>query len=179
MHLVAVPRRCRWQTADGPVICGVIRTSMNKLDIRAFLARVLLTLPAIMLGADPVRIDVNPTHLLNPSWPAHARFHEAWLLSTGALVTCVALYFVWFYRGGQRLGLTLAAVLLGCIDVGFFIATATMPLYGGILTDPAVAAMQPGNGLMFGYSANLVVFMIAGGLIVVGWALGRSHKAPG
>jgi uncharacterized protein DUF6640 len=152
---------------------------MNKLDIRALLARILLTLPAIMLGADPLRIDLNPTHLLNPSWPPHARFHEAWLLSTGALVACVAVYFIWLYRGEQRFGLTLAAVLLGCIDVGFFIATATMPLYGGILTDPTVAAMQPGNGLMFGYSANLVVFMMAGCLILVGWALGRYHKASG
>jgi len=151
---------------------------MNKVSIRTFLARVLLTLPAIMLGVDPLRIDLSPTHLLNPSWPAHARLHEAWLLSTGALVTCVALYFIWFYRGQHRFGLTLAAVLLGCIDVGFFIAAATMPLYGGILTDPAVAAMQPGNGLMFGYSANLVVFIIAGGLILVGWALGRSQIAP-
>jgi hypothetical protein len=36
--------------------------------------------------------DWNRTHLFNPAWPAHARFHDAMTISLGALLGAVSLY---------------------------------------------------------------------------------------
>jgi hypothetical protein len=54
----------------------------------------------------------DPTHVLNPGWSAHARFHEVWLLEAGGLLAPVAIYFIWIYRERPQLGITLAGVLV-------------------------------------------------------------------
>lgn len=36
--------------------------------------------------------DWNHTHLFNPNWPAHARFHDAMTIATGALLGASGLY---------------------------------------------------------------------------------------
>jgi hypothetical protein len=41
-------------------------------------------------------VDWNRTHLFNPSWPPHAKFHDAMTISLGALLGGTAL---WFLRG--------------------------------------------------------------------------------
>ena len=44
--------------------------------------------------------DWNRTHLFNPNWPPHAKFHDAQSILLGALLGASGLYFLW--RGGEH-----------------------------------------------------------------------------
>ena len=52
--------------------------------------------------------DWNRTHLFNPDWPPHARFHDAQTILLGALLGAGGLYFL---RGGEGRDLALGALL--------------------------------------------------------------------
>lgn len=143
------------------------------MKLSGLLGRVLMSLGLVMVGVIPLIVDLSPTHVLNPAWPAHARLHEVWLLSSGAMFTAVNLYFVWWYRERPRFGLTLAGVLGSVLLGGFFIASATASLYGGVLVDPVTAPMMPNGDMAFGLPLNSVVFGVAWGLLLGGTALAR------
>lgn len=57
--------------------------------------RLLLTLSAIghILGA-PIA-DFNETHVLNPNWPPHARFHNGQTMSLSVSLGLLILYYTW------------------------------------------------------------------------------------
>jgi hypothetical protein len=147
-----------------------------KMTIKGLLGRVLMSLGAAIAGGVPPVVDITPTHLFNPAWPAHARLHEAWLLSTGGMLVLVALYFIWFYRDRPRFGIALAATLASVLLGGFFIASASVSLYGGILVDPLTAPMMPNNDMLLGLPANSVVFGFASLFLLVGTVLALNLK---
>lgn len=148
-----------------------------KMTIPALLGRVLMSLGLVMVGVIPLLVDLTPTHVFNPAWPAHARLHEVWLLCTGALLTLVNLYFVWLYRERPRFGLTLAGVLGSALVGGFFIASATASGYGGVLVDPLTAPMMPNGDMAWGLPLNSVVFGVAWSLLLGGTVVAR-HATP-
>lgn len=43
--------------------------------------------------------DWNATHIYNPDWPPHAKFHNAQTMSTGAALSLLGLYLLWVHRG--------------------------------------------------------------------------------
>ena len=101
-------------------------------------------------------------------------------MTTGGLLALVALYFIWFYRDKPRFGIALAGVLIGVLLGGFFIASATASLYGGILVDPVTAPMMPNQDLMLGIPLNSVVFALAFFLLLLGFAVadGATPRNP-
>lgn len=143
------------------------------MTLPGLLGRVLMSLGLVMVGGIPLFVDLSPTHVLNPAWPAHARLHEVWLLSSGAMFAAVSLYFVWGYRERPRFGLTLAGALGSVLLGGFFIASATASLYGGVLVDPVTAPMMPNGDMAFGLPLNSVAFGLAWLLLLSGTALAR------
>jgi hypothetical protein len=140
------------------------------------IARYLVTLPAVFLALGPPIIDLSESHILNPLWTAHARLHTVWLISTNALVSLVALSLMW--RPGQashRNSVLLAAMLVGAVLSGFFIASVTQSLYGGSFSDPNGVAITVGP-----FDANLAVFSLLFILVVAGALLARpSSNEPG
>lgn len=54
--------------------------------------RAVLNIVAGTTAVGGVVADWNRTHLLNPNWPPHARFHDAMTISVGALLGFGALY---------------------------------------------------------------------------------------
>jgi hypothetical protein len=162
------------------LIASTGKAKVLRASVRSLFGRILMSLGTAIAGFIPLVVDLTPTHVLNPAWPAHARLHEVWLLATGGLLALVALYFIWCYRERPQLGIALAGVLIGVLLGGFFIASATASLYGGILVDPVTAPMMPNQDLMMGIPLNSVVFGLAFLLLLTGFALakGASPSAP-
>ena len=88
----------------------------------------------------PVIADLSDSHLLNPSWMPHARFHLAWLLSTNSLLALYALNLIW------RVVKVLQAGLIGIFVMsGFWVAALTRKLYGGPFVDPDLHVSDLGS----------------------------------
>lgn len=98
--------------------------SGEKLAATACLAVVGLLVPML---------EINATHLLNPSWPAHARLHEAWQLATNTALSVWAIYLVW--RGPMRTACLIGLLLTG----GFLLAWVTRSAYGGSMAGTSTA----------------------------------------
>jgi hypothetical protein len=137
------------------------------MTARDLLGRVLISAVAAEVGILPIIIDLSPSHVFNPGWPAHARLHGVWLLASGGLMALVALYLTWFYRANRVVAVTMAGVLLGIILGGFFAAVATAPLYGGQIVDSADAAVMA-QDMIVGIPANLFVFSVAAIILAIG-----------
>jgi hypothetical protein len=55
--------------------------------------------------------DWNRTHLFNPEWPPHAKFHDAQTIALGSLLGCGGLFFLWRRGTDPDLDLALGALL--------------------------------------------------------------------
>lgn len=42
--------------------------------------------------------DLNETHMFNPNWPPHAKFHNAQTIMLGTLLGLIVLWLVWFNK---------------------------------------------------------------------------------
>ena len=119
-------------------------------------ARGLITVATIWYGFVPLMADLNPSHLFNPNWTPHARMHLTWLLSTNFLLAMYALYLLW---GAKEI---LKAGLLGlCVVGGFWVATLTRDLYGGMLVDPDLST-EFVMGLNPNILANTLLVLLLG-----------------
>jgi len=57
------------------------------------LGKALLALSATMQILGPFLADFNETHVLNPNWPPHARFHNGQTMSLGFALGLCTLYY--------------------------------------------------------------------------------------
>ncbi len=57
--------------------------------------RLILTGVAALTAIGGFAMDWNRTHLFNPRWPPHAKFHDAWTILLGTLLGASGLYFLW------------------------------------------------------------------------------------
>ncbi|MFJ9778851.1 DUF6640 family protein [Amycolatopsis sp. NPDC101161] len=69
------------------------------MSTRVSTGKVLLTLSAVWSACGSYRFDWNETHIHNPDWPPHAKFHNAQTMSTGAVLGAAATYLLWVRRG--------------------------------------------------------------------------------
>jgi hypothetical protein len=131
--------------------------------------RVVLTLPLVGTALAPIFADWNDTHVFNPHWTGHARFHA--VVGTCAAVSwaLVGLWSLWRTTPDRRAADTIAA--LGPILYwGFFFVALATP--GTAFEDPGhtltrVAGLVPIN--VFVASMNVAV-------AILGWVLLR--RAP-
>lgn len=61
--------------------------------------KALLSLTSAWSVVGSYVFDWNETHIHNPEWPAHAKFHNAQTMSTGAALGAAGLYALWGHRG--------------------------------------------------------------------------------
>ena len=125
------------------------------------LGKWLITLVALLTMWGAYLADWNETHIFNPRWPPHAKFHNAQTMLFGSLLGALCLWFLWGQRGPTRSVLRLA-VLFGGL---YWLAQAGALLFPGTaLTDPEF--YQPGQPPRQLY-LDLMVF----GVLGVGYAL--------
>lgn len=56
--------------------------------------RLVLTLVGVTTAVGGFIADWNHTHVYNPRWPPHAKFHNGQTMSTGALLGLSAIYYL-------------------------------------------------------------------------------------
>ena len=55
--------------------------------------RVLLTIAGLFTAISPYIADFNETHVYNPSWTPHAKFHNGQTMSMGVYLGAMTVYF--------------------------------------------------------------------------------------
>lgn len=89
-------------------------------------SRILITLcVAIFTVIIPI-LEVNASHVFNPGWPAHARFHEVWQLITNCGIGLLCLWLAWL-RNSVKFSSVLVVLVMG----GVLVAHGLQDLYGG------------------------------------------------
>ena len=78
---------------------------------RKGLGRWVLSSVAALTAAGGFLADWNRTHLFNPNWPPHAKFHDAQSILLGTLLGTSGLYFLWRGDRHQQRNLALGALL--------------------------------------------------------------------
>lgn len=91
-------------------------------------AKILLTIATLGYSAVPAKFDSDETHVKNPDWDAHARFHIVWQVSSYVYVALLALYLIWT-AGTETWPLWLAAFLAIAAYAGFWTAVATRSVW--------------------------------------------------
>ena len=100
------------------------------------IARLLLTLFAIIQAAATLAIDLGPTHATNAQWPGHARFHLVWQNLTTLLLSLLATGLIWSPAPDRDGGFYLASILAGIPMLSFLAALVFRRYYAGTLSDP-------------------------------------------
>jgi hypothetical protein len=135
----------------------------------ARVGRLLVT--AAILGTGPTfaRFDLNRSHIFNPRWTPHARFHDASAVVTELGWSIASLWLLW-RRGTsdeRELALKIAALHPVLAYVPYFIADA-MP--GAAVED------EPGKiARVAGVPGNLVGAGVWSGLSALGYFLARGE----
>src|SRR4051794_14624137 len=140
---------------------------------RATVGRLLLTAAVLGSGIGHAVADLNRTHVFNPRWMPHARFHTASAVGTELGWSAVSLWLL--RRPGSRdaheLALKVAALYPILSYAPFFIAEA---LPGSEAED------EPGElPRVAGVPVNLVIAGVVPGLSMLGYLLARAgDRAP-
>ena len=109
--------------------------------------------------------DWNRTHLFNPAWPPHAKFHDGWTISLAAGAGATALYLL---AGRDPAEPGLAAVLLAQVWGGQALAYA-FPGAGDIASEFPDPADRPGVTRVPEWAASATLL----GATAAGYALER------
>ncbi|KAK3386418.1 hypothetical protein B0H63DRAFT_392008 [Podospora didyma] len=103
------------------------------------LGKILLTIDALGLIFGAPIADYNHTHIFNPRWPPHAKFHDAQTISISVMLGIATLYYTWrpslltAYSTTQRAGDSLAtAAFTGAVYWAGGLLAALFPNVSGI-----------------------------------------------
>ncbi|MFE0024716.1 DUF6640 family protein, partial [Amycolatopsis sp. NPDC059021] len=66
------------------------------------LGRVLISVTSLATAVGPYKADWNETHVHNPAWPPHAKFHNGQTMSLGLALGVGSLYQLWRAPGAAR-----------------------------------------------------------------------------
>lgn len=122
------------------------------------LAKLIITLGALLYGLGVPLLEINPTHVFNPNWEAHARLHEVWQLTTNSALALLSLWLAWG-RNNIRLPSILAMLVTG----GFLLAYLMREGYGGsmVLSDGSEKMLFGLNLGAFAFGAVFLLSLLA------------------
>lgn len=109
-------------------------------------------------------LEWNHTHVFNPDWPPHARFHEVWQLFTHIALGVVALWLVW--RHGL---INLPAIISSCVMGGVVFSHTLSSHVGG--------SVQSGNLSRHILGLELAVFVAVAVIVMSVLALVLARKS--
>jgi hypothetical protein len=111
--------------------------------------------------------DWSKTHIYNPNWPPHAKFHNAQTMAMAVVLAIASLYFAW-RKGGDASTNVLAAAILGAV---YWVTQGLANFYPGVgWTDPEF--LHAGETLN-DISPQMILDPIVLGVVFLGWYLAR------
>ncbi|WP_048994255.1 hypothetical protein [Klebsiella pneumoniae] len=136
-----------------------------------FTLQLLLTISTLGYSAIPAIFDSNGTHMTNPVWVPHARFHVVWQVCSYIGFALIALWLIWGVDFDGHLWI--AAAMSAAAYGGFFIAVFTRRAYGGGTYDAngVVPWRPPVLGRWCAFEVNITLFtstVIILGMAVIG-----------
>lgn len=109
---------------------------------RATVGRIVHTLVALVTGVGAFVADFNATHIYNPRWPPHAKFHTGQTMSMALALALPALFFTWRRAGDARTNVLAATLFAGT----YWWTQAAANFFPGVAwTDPEL--LKPGQSL--------------------------------
>jgi uncharacterized protein DUF6640 len=142
---------------------------------------ILLSLQPIFISAGAFIMDYNETHVFNPTWPGHARFHNGQTMSMSVVLCALTLYYAWrspyMTTVQTKRDSLLAAALIGSV---YTFTGLTAQLYPGTLCVDRMfweKGADPGCPQNFIFGIPLVVNWLGYALAVWGLGQGGSVKA--
>ena len=114
----------------------------------------------------PFVADYNATHIFNPEWSGHAKFHNAQAMTMGAITGTMALSAILFKSGDAAMKILFAAMLttvywLGQIGAAFFPGIA----YFDVNTTEKAPVIF-GITIVQPYLATVFVLIVIGGYLL-------------
>lgn len=127
--------------------------------------KVLVTLVALVTLFGAYIADWNHTHIFNPRWPPHAKFHNAQTMLFGAVLGLLSLWFLWVQKGDRWVVFRLSIIFASL----YWITQAMSILF------PGTALFDP----EFSYPGQWPVQFILDGimflLLIVAYILESKH----
>ncbi len=134
------------------------------------IAKGVATISALVCGAAGLIVDLGTdTHVFNPTWPPHARYHDVMLLYVSLGIAVICLWLTWSKTNSlaeRRRVLTVITCLLGLLWTAFFAA----------LLVPGSSAITPGMPQPLGIPVNLLSAII--GMFTVPAIYVLERRAP-
>lgn len=60
--------------------------------------KIIISILGLFTAVSPYLADWNVTHIYNPTWPPHAKFHNAQTMVLGAFLGILTLYTLWLRK---------------------------------------------------------------------------------
>ena len=121
----------------------------------------IITLVAVAAIVGPFLADWNETHIYNPRWTPHAKFHNAQTMLLGVGLGVSALYFVWRRKGDGKTNLLAAVIFAGL----YWITQALS------ITFPGTALLDPEFDTGSRVPGQLIMDVVILGLLGVAYYL--------
>ncbi len=130
----------------------------------------IITLVALLTIFGPFLADWNETHIYNPRWPPHAKYHNAQTMAFGPVLGALTLYFLW----GRRSDDERSNVSLAILFASLYYATQLLAfLFPGVAAvDPEFAATTP---TLLGLPGQLVLDIVIFALLGTAYLLERKR----
>jgi hypothetical protein len=119
--------------------------------------RWLLSGVAAFTAAGGVLADWNRTHLFNPEWTPHSKFHDAWTILLGVGLGGSALYLLWRRYSEPGLAAALLAQFWGTQAASY-----AFPGAAGIACEFPDSAARPGLAKLPEGAASALMLALTG-----------------
>jgi len=139
---------------------------MNRNKLGKWVMTFVLVAGAVVSTA----VDWNETHLFNPAWHPHARFHDALFLMILDAMSLVVLWLLWRRSAEPEIGLKVAALFAAAVWTPFFYIEALIP-GTSLLASDSVPVLKVGS---MTFAPNLVVAAVLFLLTLVAYWLARA-----
>ena len=136
---------------------------------RRTLGKAILSFVLVVGAVVSTAVDWNTTHLFNPVWHPHARFHDALFLMILDAMTLVALWLLWRQSKEPEIGVKVAALFAAAVWTPFFYIEALIPGTSLLAAEDVPVLRVAGRS----FPPNLIVAAVLFLLTVVAYWLAR------